>query len=60
MQGKSHYNLTDAERNAMVKWCNGNLMMKMICFNHPGHICMGSTTDNDCVWCWVERGRKRQ
>lgn len=58
MQGKSHYPLTDLEREAMVKWCNGNMLNKITCYEHPGHLCQWGTKDNDCVLCWVERGKK--
>ena len=57
-QGKTHYHLTDAERNEMVRWGLVRLSQGATCFSQKGHVCMCSTTDDDCVWCWVDRGKK--
>jgi hypothetical protein len=55
MQGKTHYTLSPQEREAMVKWGLVRLSQGATCFNQKGHVCMCSTTDNECVWCWLEK-----
>jgi hypothetical protein len=56
MDGETHYgvHLTCEEKEDMLRWYLERLRKKEICFIHPGHICMGSTKDLDCIKCWRE------